>query len=84
MTQEKQSETKSTSSSDLEQSDAPRVGDVIRYRGKPAGHVRWLEGNLCFVDYGDGGEPVPFIWKFRDGLNNLHDWPNKPDSKNAK
>lgn len=60
---------------------APRSGDTITYT-KPSGPailakaIR-VEGNLCWTDYGDG-EPQPFIWRFKDGLNTMHSWPGKP------
>lgn len=54
----------------------PRKGDPITYRGKRAGLVVRVEGNLCWTDYGSG-EVLPFIWAFKDSLNNLHDWPTK-------
>jgi hypothetical protein len=54
----------------------PRVGDLVSYKGQPAGPVIRVEGNLCWVSY-SGADPAPFIWAFRDGLNNLHDWPGK-------
>jgi hypothetical protein len=52
----------------------PRKGDKLSYKGQPKGIVTRVEGNLCYVDaYGE----APFIWCFRDGLNNLHDWPSR-------
>ena len=62
---------------------APRVGDQVIYRSIGGrikkGTVTAIRGNLCDVDYGEGQSPedTGFIWRFRDGLNNLHDWPTK-------
>jgi hypothetical protein len=58
----------------------PRKGDPISYKGKPAGHVTSVEGNLCWCSYA-GGESLPFIWCFHDGVNALHDWPTKVDKE---
>lgn len=60
----------------------PRVGDTIAYLGEPVGTVTSVEGNLCWRTYPDG-ERLPFIWRFRDGLNMLHSWPGKDESKNC-
>lgn len=60
----------------------PRKGDPVAYRGNPAGTVQSVERELCWVNYG-GGKSEPFIWAFRDGLNNLHDWPSKEPGRNA-
>lgn len=54
----------------------PRVGDPVTYEGAVVGKVLRLEGNLCWCDYAEHG-PLPFIWRFSDGLNALHDWPGK-------
>lgn len=59
---------------------APRSGDTITYTRLDgttctARAVR-VEGNLCWTDYGNG-DVEPFIWRFHDGLNTLHDWPGK-------
>lgn len=54
----------------------PRVGDPIRYRGDVVGSVTRVEGNLCWRTY-PNGEALPFIWRFRNELNMLHDWPGK-------
>lgn len=53
----------------------PRKGDLVTYRGQVAGKVLSVEGELCWVDYPNGANP--FIWCFKDGLNNLHEWPTK-------
>jgi hypothetical protein len=60
----------------------PRKGDAVTYRGKHAGHVVRVEGNLCWVEWVEehqwrGERTMPFIWCFKDGLNTLHDWPGK-------
>jgi hypothetical protein len=60
----------------------PRVGDTVTYQGEPVGKVTRVEGNLCWRSYPDG-ESLPFIWRFRDGLNTMHDWPGKPKGQNA-
>ncbi len=57
----------------------PRVGHPVTYKGRVVGAVTRVEGNLCWHD---GDETGPFIWRFKDGLNALHDWPHKVD-KNA-
>lgn len=54
----------------------PRVGQPITYEGRVVGNVTSIEGNLCYVPY-DGVISGPFIWCFKDSLNNLHDWPTK-------
>ena len=61
----------------------PRVGDPITYLGEVVGHVTRVDGALCWRSYPDG-DSLPFIWKFRDGLNRLHDWPNKRNGPTAK
>lgn len=61
----------------------PRKGDPIKYFGRHVGTVLRIDGNLCWVASRDGGESAPFIWRFKDGLNALHDWPNKPVGRNA-
>lgn len=60
---------------------APRVGDPITYEGAVVGLVTKVEGNLCWRTYPDG-ERLPFIWRFHDGLNPLHSWPGKDESRN--
>lgn len=60
----------------------PRVGQMITYRGERGtvrGEVASVDGNLCWVRY-EGKDAQPFIWRFRDGLNTLHDWPTKARS----
>lgn len=54
----------------------PRKGSRITYKGREVGTVDHLDGNLCWVNYDDGTRN-PFIWRFRDGLNAMHDWPGK-------
>lgn len=51
----------------------PCKDDPVTYRGEPAGAVTRVEGNLCWTTTAD----APFIWRFKDGLNELHDWPTK-------
>jgi hypothetical protein len=56
----------------------PRAGDKIHYCGKEAGVCVRVEGNLCWTQYHDSENGInPFIWRFKDGLNTMHDWPNK-------
>lgn len=50
----------------------PRLGSPVTYNGRAVGNVTAVEGNLCWHSGGD-----LFIWRFRDGLNALHDWPGK-------
>lgn len=68
----------------------PRKGDPITYRGKFAGTVSSVQGNLCYLDVpveGWGKQGDPFIWRFNrtsinaPRLNNLHDWPTKRDMR---
>lgn len=62
----------------------PRKGDKITYRGQPAGTVERIEDALCYrVPEGGGPSELGFIWCFKDGLNNLHDWPSKDASLNC-
>lgn len=43
--------------------------------------VKSVDGNLCWAVYdNDPGVSNPFIWRFRDGLNTMHDWPGKGDA----
>lgn len=59
-----------------QESSKPRKGQRITYQGREVGTVDHVDGNLCWVKY-DDGTANPFIWRFRDGLNALHDWPGK-------
>ena len=65
---------------DIFAAQRPRVGDTIAYRGEPVGVVTRVENGLCWRTYPDG-ESLPFIWCFRDGLNNLHEWPTKAEGR---
>ncbi len=60
-------------------SSRPNLGDTIHYKGEPYGTVFHVDGRLCYVRKFDkpDEEALPFIWVFKDGLNNLHDWPDK-------
>ena len=58
----------------------PRVGDDVTYKGQPLGTVLNVDKCLCWTS---GSTEGPFIWCFKDGLNNLHEWPNKEPGKNA-
>lgn len=58
----------------------PSKGDPITYGGRVVGNVQRVDGNLCWTDYGNG-EVLPFIWRFTDGVNALHDWPNKAGAR---
>lgn len=66
---------------------APRKGDrgvYTRTDGSTVGFtVRGVEGNLCYAayDHYPEGESGPFIWRFHDGLNALHDWPGKAEGR---
>lgn len=62
----------------------PRKGDVLTYSEAPdreprprIGKALRIEGTLCWIEYDDGHEPLPFIWCFREGLNIFFDWPSK-------
>jgi hypothetical protein len=60
----------------------PRLGEVVTYRpgyGRPetTGVVVSVEGNLCWTKYEGQEKALPFIWRFAEGLNTLHDWPSK-------
>lgn len=68
----------------------PRKGDPVTYRGKFAGTVSSVQGNLCYLDApveGWGKQGDPFIWRFNrtslepPRLNRLHDWPTKRDMR---
>lgn len=54
----------------------PRRGQVVSYKGTAVGRVVSVEASLCYVD-GPGYGSAPFIWCFRDGLNNLHHWESR-------
>lgn len=61
----------------------PRKGAPITYRGELVGYVSSVEGNTCYVSpLPEHADKYPkgagFIWRFRDCLNELHDWPGKP------
>jgi hypothetical protein len=61
-------------------SSRPRKGQTVTYANRPgetwSGCVEKVEGDLCHVKY--PGRPTSvFIWRFKDGLNTLHDWPTK-------
>jgi len=59
--------------------NSPRPGDRITYKGHETGTVIRTEGNLCWMSFDSGADSAPFIWRFKDGLNTLHDWPGKHD-----
>jgi hypothetical protein len=65
------------------ESSKPRKGEPITYRGALVGTVSSVDGNLCWVNY-YRGEPAPFIWRFKDGLNNMHEWPSKQQKEETK
>lgn len=64
----------------------PKKGMTVFYKGEPQGKVVLVQDNLCFVDHGNGEDPMPFIWRFTrlkvsGGLdesattyNTLHTW----------
>jgi hypothetical protein len=71
-------------------SSRPRKGQTVTYANRPgdirSGCVEKVKGDLCHVKY--PGRPASlFIWRSKDGLNTLHDWPTKaggePDSLTA-
>lgn len=62
---------------DITDSCAPRKGDRITYSGSDYGLVTHVDGNLCWSLHPGDEKAQPFIWRFRDGLNSLHDWPGK-------
>ena len=59
----------------------PRSGDTITYTRrdgtKATATALRVEDNLCWADYGEHGGIAPFIWRFKDGLNTVHEWPGK-------
>lgn len=72
---------------DLHKTSRPRVGARGRYhRFLPNGQIdpdpigefkiTRVEGNLAWAiyDHHEDGDPLPFIWCFKDGLNRLHYW----------
>lgn len=59
----------------------PRKGQPISYQGKFSGTVTAVEGGLCWHT---GDLSGPFIWCFRDGLNAMHSWPGKDESRNCR
>jgi hypothetical protein len=61
----------------------PRIGQPITYKGEVVGVVTRVDGNLCWRSY-PNGESLPFIWRFSDGVNALHDWPTKAGAKIAR
>lgn len=63
----------------------PKCGDSVYYRGQLYGTVDRVEERLCYVnEYTQfPGDPQPFIWVFKDGLNNLFDWSNKNQADEA-
>lgn len=64
------------------QSMAPRKGTKGIYHSHEHGDVEFVvdhvDGGLCFARYANDPEVTQsFIWRFKDGLNSLHDWPGK-------
>lgn len=63
--------------------DQPRKGQRIAWRmdGELRFHgtVLRTEGNLCWMNF-DDGTTNPFIWLFKDGLNQLAEVTNTPES----
>ena len=62
---------------DKYKNNKPKNGETIFYKGKDFGVVTSVEGALCWVQRHDETKSEPFIWCFKDGLNNLHDWSSK-------
>ena len=67
----------------------PRKGQVLMYNDDPDGErhrigvVHRVEHALCWIEYDDGHEPMPFIWCFKDKLNICFDWPTKQGEPDA-
>jgi|GEM_PF-3417679 hypothetical protein len=59
----------------------PRAGHEVTYKSGSGRLIKAIvvkvEGNLCWVKYDGKDEAQPFIWRFKEGLNTLHDWPTK-------
>jgi hypothetical protein len=55
--------------------ERPRKGDRIAWRmnGKLSFHctVLRVEDRLCWCEFDHDGSRDPFIWEFKDGLDNL-------------
>lgn len=69
----------STGTEDWGVESKPRKGAVLTYRGERIGTAGRVDGNLCWINYDEGGESWPFIWRFQRPreLNQLFDWPQK-------
>jgi hypothetical protein len=50
--------------------EQPRPGERVVWPSGHGGKVLRIEGNLCWVEFDDGTRD-PFIWRFKDGLNNM-------------
>lgn len=63
---------------------APRVGTRGVYHSPNNGDVGFevftVEGSLCYAKYDNNPNVQPFIWRFKEGPNALHDWKGKDDS----
>lgn len=58
---------------ELTQSNAPRVGDDLSFKGVRVGTVTRVDGNRAWRSYPDRARP--FIWRWHDGkLNGSHTW----------
>jgi hypothetical protein len=62
--------------------NAPRKGSIGTYDSgtkQDQFTVVSVEGNLCWAIYAsDPATTLPFIWRFKDGLNIFHHWDGKP------
>lgn len=62
---------------------APRKGSTGTYQTNPDANavtfaVIGCERNICWVRYAHTPDvPSCFVWRFKDTLNQFHDWPGK-------
>lgn len=61
----------------------PIPGAAVTVAGKFVGTVTEVSGSICWMRLLDGSATT-FIWMLRDGLNDLHNWPNKDESLTCK
>lgn len=65
----------------MHQRQRPIVGDAIIYQSRNGtivrGTITSVEKGICWYRIEGCEEPTCFIWAFREGCNNLHDWPTK-------
>jgi hypothetical protein len=67
------------------QAHKPLKGATVTANGKVVGIVERDDDGICWITQPDGTSDC-FIWRFRNGLNTLHDWPTKtnPRTQNAE